>query len=60
MRCDQPILYKIQAREIRNDLDFTDKLKMYKRIMSLDNLLKKPSCNTIKLKLVFYISTLRA
>lgn len=27
MRCDQPILYKIQAREIRNDLDFTDKIK---------------------------------
>lgn len=43
MRCDQPILYKIQARENRTDLDFTDKLKMYKRIMSLDNLLKKPS-----------------
>lgn len=37
MRCDQPILYKIQARENRTDLDFTDKLKMYKRIMSLDN-----------------------
>lgn len=29
MRCDQPILYKIQAREIRTDLDFTDKLNMY-------------------------------
>lgn len=43
MRCDQPILYKIQAREIRTDLDFTDKFNMYKRIMSLDNLLKKPS-----------------
>lgn len=43
MRCDQPILYKIQTRENRNDLDFTNKLRMYKRMMSLDNLLKKPS-----------------